>query len=279
MASTDLAIASIDAGESEAVWPLSIEAGWNQNVADWRFMLGAGRGFGLRDGDGKWEASSLVLPLGEKLAWISMVLVTQARRRGGVGTGLLKRCIAEAQANGAVAGLDATEQGRPIYLPLGFRDLYRISRWHFDGVKEMPPTAAVRRMAIADLPGMRVYDHELSSMNRPALLAHLAVRQPAMALVSDAGGFVLGREGRTAYSIGPVIADDEATGLALIAKAASSVPGPFIIDVPDAHAGIRRWLERQGAVSPRGYVRMTLGSAPGLDDPSHVFALAGPELG
>ena len=279
MASTDLAIAPIDAGESEAVWPLSIEAGWNQNVADWRFMLGAGHGFGLRGSDGKWEASSLVLPLGEKLAWISMVLVTQARRRGGVGTGLLKRCIAEAQANGAVAGLDATEQGRPIYLPLGFRDLYRISRWHFDGVKEMPPTAAVRRMAIADLPGMRVYDHELSSMNRPALLAHLAVRQPAMALVSDAGGFVLGREGRTAYSIGPVVADDEATGLALIAKAASSVPGPFIIDVPDRHTKIRRWLERQGAVSPRGYVRMTLGSAPGLDDPSHVFALAGPELG
>jgi GNAT superfamily N-acetyltransferase len=279
MASTDLAIAPIEAGESEAVWPLSIEAGWNQNVADWRFMLGAGHGFGLRGSDGKWEASSLVLPLGEKLAWISMVLVTQARRRGGVGTGLLKRCIAEAQANGAVAGLDATEQGRPIYLPLGFRDLYRISRWHFDGVKEMPPTAAVRRMAIADLPGMRVYDHELSSMHRPALLAHLAVRQPAMALVSDAGGFVLGREGRTAYSIGPVVADDEATGLALIAKAASSVPGPFIIDVPDRHTKIRRWLERQGAVSPRGYVRMTLGSAPGLDDPSHVFALAGPELG
>ena len=279
MASTELAIAPIDAAESEAVWPLSIEAGWNQNVADWRFMLGTGRGFGLRGGDGKWEASSLVLPLGDKLAWISMVLVTKARRRGGVGTGLLKRCIAEVQASGAVAGLDATEQGRPIYLPLGFRDLYRISRWHFDGVKEMPPTAAVRRMAIADLPGMRVYDHELSSMNRPALLAHLAVRQPAMALVSDAGGFVLGREGRTAYSIGPVIADDEATGLALIAKAASSVPGPFIIDVPDAHANIRRWLERQGAVSPRGYVRMTLGSAPGLDDPSHVFALAGPELG
>ena len=80
-------------------------------------------------------------------------------------------------------------------------------------------------------------------------------------------------------SIGPVIADDEATGLTLIAKAASSAPGPFIIDVPDAHAEIREWLVRQGAVSPRGYVRMTLGRAPGLDDPRHVFALAGPELG
>jgi len=100
-----------------------------------------------------------------------------------------------------------------------------------------------------------------------------------MAFVADSGGFVLGREGRTAYSIGPVIADDEATGLALIAKAASAMPGPFIIDVPQAHAQVRAWLQRQGATSPRGYMRMTLGTAPGLDDPSHVFALAGPELG
>ena len=272
-------IEQIGVAESEAVWPLSIEAGWNQNVADWRFMLGAGHGFGLRGRDGTWEASSLVLPLGDKLAWISMVLVTKARRRGGVGTGLLKRCIAEVQASGAVAGLDATEQGRPIYQPLGFRDLYKISRWHFDGAKEMPPAGAMRPMTAADLPAVLAYDRGRSGMDRPQLLTHLAERQPAMAFMAEAGGFVLGREGRTAYSIGPVVADDEATGLGLIARAASSVPGSFIIDVPEAHADVRRWLERQGAVSPRGYMRMTLGSAPGLDDPSHVFALAGPELG
>ncbi|HYD06657.1 MAG TPA: hypothetical protein VEC60_13070 [Reyranella sp.] len=283
MASTETAITPIDAAESEAVWPLSIEAGWNQNVADWRFMLEAGRGFGLRGADGTWEASSLVLPLGAKLAWISMVLVTKARRRGGVGTGLLKRCIAEVQASGAVAGLDATEQGRPIYLPLGFRDLYRISRWHFDAVRDVPQGAGLRPLTAADLPAVLAYDLGRSGMDRAALLTHLAARQPKAAWVAEKGGrlvgFVLGREGRTAQSIGPVIAEDEATGLALIGKAASSLPGPFIIDVPDAHADIRQWLERQGAVSPRGYMRMTLGSAPGLDDPSHVFALAGPELG
>jgi len=73
MVSTDvLDIAPIGPDQSEAVWPLSIEAGWNQNAADWRFMLGAGRGFGFRDAEGRWEASSLVLPLGAKLAWISI---------------------------------------------------------------------------------------------------------------------------------------------------------------------------------------------------------------
>src|SRR6202008_599453 len=114
MASTEagtlaLDVRPIDAAHSDAVWPLSIEAGWNQNAADWRFMLGAGRGFGCTGGDGQWQASWLVLPLGQKLAWISMVLVTKERRRSGLGTTLLKRCIDEVRGAGAVAGLDATE--------------------------------------------------------------------------------------------------------------------------------------------------------------------------
>lgn len=289
MANTDaLGIAPIDPDVAEAVLPLSVEAGWNQNVADWRFMLGAGRGFGLTAADGTWQASSLVLPLGQKLAWISMVLVTQARRRGGVGTALLRRCIAEVQGAGAVAGLDATEQGRPIYLPLGFRDLYRISRWHLERTNHakvtMPDGISVRSLTLGDLPKLALYDRPLSGMERPTILAHLATRQAKLALVAETAsgrlaGFVLGREGRFATSIGPVIADSEAIALALIARATEQASEMCILDVPDCHDEIRTWLEGQKASSPRAYVRMTLGSAKGLDDPSHVFALAGPELG
>lgn len=278
----------IEAAHAEEVWPLSIEAGWNQNAADWRFMLGAGRGFGLRGADGKWQGSSLVLPLGQRLAWISMVLVTKDRRRGGVGSELLKRCIEEVRAAGAVAGLDATEQGRPIYLPLGFHDLYKISRWHLDrtpATHVLPPQGiTLRPLVLADLPRLATYDRPLSGMERPTILAHLATRQPGVAAVAETpsgkiAGFVLGREGRIATSLGPVVADSEATALALIARATASTKPPFIIDVPDAHREIGTWLETEGAVSPRSYMRMTLGTAKGLEDPSHVFALAGPELG
>ncbi len=280
-------IEPISPDDADAVWPLSIEAGWNQNVADWRFMLGAGRGFGIRNDTGAWEASSLVLPLGQHLAWISMVLVTKARRRGGVGTELPKRCIEEVGANDAVAGLDATEQGRPIYLNLGFHDLYRIARWHLDLAKDVaaPPAGiVVRPFAIADLPKLATYDRPLSGMERPTLLAHLATRQPGMAWIAETpsgklAGFCLGREGRGASSLGPVIADTEAVALALISKAMTAAKGPFIIDVPEAHGEVRRWLQAQGAQNPRGYMRMTLGTAKKLGDPGHVFALAGPELG
>lgn len=289
MASTDvLDVRPIDPDQSDAVWPLSIEAGWNQNVADWRFMLGAGRGFGCSGPDGRWLASSLVLPLGQKLAWISMVLVTADSRRGGLGTGLLKRCIDEVRSADAVAGLDATDQGRPIYLGLGFHDLYRIDRWHFDEAVEeapSPPAGIALRPAVpADLPRLAIYDRPLTGMERPSILAHLALRQPARAWIAEdlAGkivGFVLGREGRTATSLGPVVADSEAIAVALMARAAAAGAGPFIVDVPQVHRALRSWLERQGATSPRGYMRMTRGTAKGLDDPHHVFALAGPELG
>jgi hypothetical protein len=192
------------------------------------------------------------------------------------------------QGRGAVAGLDATEQGRPIYLPLGFRDLYKISRWHLDKVSgegvPAPEGVHLRHLAPSDMTRIYEYDQAHSAMDRSALLAHLGARLPSIGWVAEDKvgrlvGYVLGREGRTASSIGPLIADSEAIGLALLDRAARSVEPPFIVDVPAAHPAFRHWLNEQGAVSPRGYVRMTLGEAPGLSDPRHVFALAGPELG
>ena len=44
----------------------------------------------------------------------------------------------------------------------------------------------------------------------------------------------------------------------------------------------KTWLLMAVRLAPtltRGYMRMTLGEPRGLDDASHVFALAGPELG
>jgi GNAT superfamily N-acetyltransferase len=289
MASTEaVEIRPIDPGESDAVHPLSVEAGWNQTVADWRFMLGAGRGFGCLGGDGRWQASSLVLPLGETLAWVSMVLVTQSRRREGLGTRLLKRCLEEAAASGRIAGLDATEQGRPIYLPLGFRDLYPISRWQFDGAAQSatpaPRTIRLRPVVAKDLPALALYDRPRSGMDRAAVLKHLSWRQPHRAWIAEdqsatIAGFVLAREGRMATSLGPVVADNEAIAIVLIEKSAGAAAGPFIIDVPQAHRGLRCWLEASGATTARGYMRMILGERRGLGTPSALFAIGGPELG
>jgi hypothetical protein len=120
-------------------------------------------------------------------------------------------------------------------------------------------------------------------MQRSELLDHLLQRAPAVAHLAEAGGrlrgFVLGRDGRIATQIGPLAADDEDIALALLQRAAAAVAPSFLIDVPDRHEALGRWLEAAGATAPRGFWRMARGDAPGLDDASHLFALAGPELG
>ncbi len=270
---------------AESLVALSAEAGWNQVAADWRFMLRHGTGIGMADGTGAWIATALTLPMSPRLWWLSMVLTTKSWRGRGIGTHLLRRCIEMVRARGATPGLDATELGRPVYLPLGFADVYALKRWHIERAPmgaDPPTRIRIRRATASDMPAVAEYDAPRSAMQRGEILAHLQSRAPYLAFVAEADdaivGFVLGREGRIAHSLGPIVAESEAIALALAAQAGIAASPPFIIDVPTRHEGMRRWLEASGAVSPRGFTRMVLGEAPGLGANDRVFAISGPEL-
>jgi len=282
-----LAWEPLTAADAQGALPLSAEAGWNQTAQDWRFMLREGRGIGVRDGAGRWIGSALALPLGARLAWISMVLVARDARRRGIGTRLLRRAIDSVCDEGRIAGLDATELGRPVYLPLGFRDLYTVSRLRLDALAPGAPTPAgctIRPLTPEDLPALAAFDAQRSGMQRSHVLAYLLQQAAEAAFVAEVdggiAGYALGRPGRIAFQIGPVVADREDLAVALVSHALARLDGPAMIDVPDAHADLRAWLDRHGAVRERGFTRMTLGAPPpGLAEPSRIFALAGPELG
>ena len=272
--------------DAEHLCPLSMEAGWNQVAADWRLMLTLGRGYGVRATDGKWIASALVFPLGPGVCWLSMVLVTQEMRGQGLGTRLLRRSIAEVEASGAAAGLDATELGRPIYLPLGFRDVYPLSRWHVPlGARQpllSPVGIAIGPATADDLERICLCDASHTELARAPVLSHLLARAQGLARIARRGdgaiaGFCLARDGRVATQLGPIVAEDEAIGLALLSHALAATDQPVIADIPDRHARFRRWLAEQGAFAPRSFVRMLRGVAR-LDDGAYTFALAGPEL-
>jgi GNAT superfamily N-acetyltransferase len=287
MAAIELLEEPLRPADAEGALPLSAEAGWNQTAADWAFMLREGRGIGVRDGAGRWVGSALALPLGARLSWISMVLVARDARRRGIGTRLLRRAVDSVCDEGRVAGLDATELGRPVYLPLGFRDLYTISRLRLDAPAPSEPAPAgctIRPLVAADLPGIVAFDRPRSGMQRSDVLAYLRQQAAEAAFVAEAeagiAGYALGRPGRIAFQIGPVLADREDVAIALVNQALARLDGPAMIDVPDAHADLRASLDRAGAVRERGFTRMTLGPPPpGLAEPSRIFALAGPELG
>ena len=126
-------------------------------------------------------------------------------------------------------GLDATEFGRPIYLPLGFRDVYPLSRWSAPGVSgtrvAAPAGIAIRPIRPQDLAMIASYDLQRSGLERGAVLENLLIRAPSVAHVAERGdgsvaGYSLGRDGHHATHIGPIVAEDQATGLALLESVA-----------------------------------------------------------
>jgi GNAT superfamily N-acetyltransferase len=280
-------IVQLQPHDVDGVWPLSVEAGWNQVAADWQLMIASGSAFGIQDAAGRWIASALALPLGPQVSWISMVLVTKPERRQGHGTRLLQRCIAAIEATGGAMGLDATEFGRPVYLPLGFRDLYAISRWSVPTAAAMrvapPPGIAIRPASSDDLERIADYDRRCSGFERRAILDNLLARAPHLASVAeraDGGlaGFGLGRDGHRATHVGPIMAQTQAIGLALLGRALAGTGGLAVLDVPDRHGAIREWLQSRGASAPRSFMRMLRGTAPAVEDGSRIMAIAGPEL-
>jgi hypothetical protein len=216
-----------------------------------------------------------------------MVVVATPARRQGLGTRLLARCLAEIEQSGVAAGLDATELGRPVYLPLGFRDVYPLSRWRLEpGPRtaiDPPAGIRVRPAATRDLPAIVACDAAHSGFERGVILEHLLSRAPSVARVAEradasVAGYALGRDGHAALHVGPFVADDETIALALLGSAVSQTEQSVILDVPDRHRQVREWLTAQGGIAPRGFMRMLRGSFPPVEDAAHVFASAGPEL-
>jgi GNAT superfamily N-acetyltransferase len=271
-----LAAADIDGG-----FALSTEVGWNQTPADWRLMLDHGEGIAVT-AEGRLVATALTHGLGP-VGWISMVLVARAYRRRGIASDLIARCVAILQTKGLTPGLDATEAGRLVYEPLGFRPVYALARrvaTHVSADGQM--TGSIRLATSEDIPLIAAYDRRAFGLDRAHILCHLQARAPALAYIAESDGtlrgYVLGRDGRQATQIGPLIADDAGTAIALARSALRHVDGPVYIDSLDEQWSFNEFLAASGFTIQRRFTRMLVGRSAPFEDTQRAFAIAGPEL-
>jgi ribosomal protein S18 acetylase RimI-like enzyme len=279
----DLTVAELSDAEA-----LVAEAGWNQVAADWRIFLDFGTVHAVRTDAGRVIATAATLPYGDRFGWISMVLVAGRYRRRGLATRLLRGCIDEIAAAGLTAALDATAAGQTVYRSLGFEDAWRFTRLAARERlgAEMPPLSsdiAIRPVDDAAWPALCAYDATAFAADRSPVLERMRGRLRPAELVAERrgrfAGFLLGRDGRTAAQLGPLIAEDDVVALALLARALRGIDGPVYVDLADAKAGIRAWLEA-GAFSPqRSFMRMCQGRRADFDDPDRTVAVMGPEFG
>jgi len=264
---------------------LSTEARWNQVAADWRMLFAEGRGVGLVRADRALVASAVFLPHGDALAWIGMVLVTGSERRRGHATRLMRWCLDRTEDMGAIAGLDATPDGREVYRKLGFSDVAHVIRLQADTPAPSRPTspqAAIRAIGPADMSAVAAYDGPRFGAPRTGVLEALRGRVPDCALVAERdgaiAGYVMARDGRMATQVGPLLADDDAVAEALLAAALERAEGPVFVDLLRDHGALERTLGEWGFSEQRPYTRMLLGHSEALHDRACMYLSAGPEL-
>ena len=262
---------------------LSQAAGWNQNEADWRLMLGIGHGWGLSLADGTLAASTLVLPYGS-FAWVSMALVRPEHRRKGYATRLLRTALADLENRALTPILDATPAGREVYVQEGFRDTWGFRRLQSrESIAALGRPAGVRALRASDWPRLLELDARAFGASREILLRALAARLPQAALVCDGSagleGFLLGRDGREASQLGPLVARSADAAHRLLAGALASVPAPLYVDLVEREPGLGAWLEPLGFALQRPFTRMVRGAPGAPGEAGLVFCPAGPELG
>jgi Acetyltransferase (GNAT) domain len=139
----------------------------------------------------------------------------------------------------------------------------------------------LRQADAKDIDSIALLDRSASGLERRFLLESFLSRPATRAwLFADDRGFVIAREGRRATQIGPLVARDAQDAIRLLDCASRAGKAQAFVDVPTSRHEIATWLERQGFVRQRSFVRMSRGVAQGPPAiGERCFALAGPEFG
>jgi len=268
---------------------LSRACGWNQTLDDWRQLLALGAGlFRVGVESERVVATAGAVCYGDALAWICMVLVDPAERGRGVGTAIfdevLSRCQAQVRAGRLkTVGLDATPDGRRVYVKRGFVDGPALVRLRVEPGGASGSSKSVDPIAERELAPILALDREVFGADRAPLLRRALTAAPELAWVARAGGrvcgYCFGRHGDRSDQTGPVVAEDVAVAVDLV-RACLSAPRErsLVVDarVEPAWLGALRELGfREERPLTRMYLRDAKPPAPMLLQ----RAVFGPEFG
>ncbi|MFB6780150.1 GNAT family N-acetyltransferase [Streptomyces sp. NPDC056352] len=237
------------------------DRGWPRDEHRWALLLSAGTGYGIDDPKGKGLMASCVMTsYGQGLAAIGMLLVAERYARQGIARRLMHQVIETAGETSL--SLYATPAGRPLYEELGFETVGRAERisgrFRPTGASGAGAPAAsgmtVRPATAEDLRAMLRLDAEVFGADRTHLLARLPAFADQLRVAEDEGGLV----GYAAlwpsdgfHVVGPLIARDTVTAMALVDSLAQATDRPLRADIDARHEELLDRLKEYG-LQPAG---------------------------
>jgi GNAT superfamily N-acetyltransferase len=269
------------AGDLAAAHQLSQAVGWGHRFEDWKLLLEVGKGVVSESEDGDLSGVAMWWPYGTDFAAVGMVIVSPSHQRCGIGKILMDTILSEAGDRRVM--LNATKEGTRLYESLGFTPSGSISTHYGQLAPDRPPVAGagIRRLQPDDWMSVARLDREASGMDRTSLLAALREISEGFIAQSDGRttGFILPRRFQKGTLLGPVIADDEQTAIALMSAAASHAEGLLRADIPGDATIIADWLERAGLPSAGQVTTMWLPRAPEPNGRARVYGLTAQAVG
>lgn len=233
-----------------------------------------------------------------RTGWVHLIAVHPAYRGRGLGQGVSEAAVRWVFDSGAAtAMLLASDLGRPVYEPLGFRAQAR-----YAVIRGAPADAAggapsgpdsggerlrIRRATPADFPALLALDRAATGEDRSAILSALSASawvaersNPAAGRAEAGRGRVVGFHIPGPWGMGPTVAADAAAGGALLTHLARLTgSGEIALSVPEKNEAALAHLRGRGLEPARYLTRMWLGGPPPRWRPEMIFGVINNGLG
>jgi GNAT superfamily N-acetyltransferase len=230
------------------------------------------------EADGAIRAAAAVVDYG-RVAYLGIVGTDPAMQGRGFGRRIVEAALAPVPADRVIL-LDASPSGAPLYEKLGFVDVDQSVVLEAAGPVEAPPVPGMAPLVETDLPAVIAYDSGVFGADRAGGIGALFHEHPGGGVVCRDGGRVVGYGLRQPDRIGPVLAETQAIGAALVAALSASGPeGPATITVPSSNAAMLDHLRGRGVAELRRLRHMRRGGDRHPSDRGRIAVMASFHLG
>lgn len=269
------------ADDLDSATELSREQSWPHRDEDWALFLELGEGL-VAEFAGRIVGTIMAWRFGKELATLGMVIVSNAAQGRGIGRKLMEAMLE--RLKGRTVVLNATEDGLPLYVKLGFVEIGTVFQHQAPAptvpLVDLVSGERVRPMGASDDCLAEMYSRA-RGMDGGPLLKLLLDSSSAVVLTRDHQqvGFALLRRFGRGWSIAPVVAPDQGGAKALISHWLGANHNSFCrLDITE-ESGLSEWLEELGLPKVGTVKTMVLGPAPITDHEVHAYGLAAQALG
>ncbi|WP_343715013.1 GNAT family N-acetyltransferase [Inquilinus sp.] len=230
------------------------------------------------EAEGALRAAAAVVDYG-RVAYLGIVGTDPAMQGRGFGRRIVEAALAPVPPDRVIL-LDASVAGAPLYEKLGFVDVDQSVVLEARAPVEAPPVPGMAALTEADLPAVIAYDSGVFGADRTSGIRALFREHPGGAVICRDGGRVVGYGLRQPDRIGPVLAETQAIGAALVAALSASGPeGPATITVPSSNAAMLDHLRGRGVAELRRLRHMRRGGDRHPSDRGRIAVMASFHLG